>query len=147
MSVFNLYNEIEQELHFLLPKRGMMLIVFHLYHRMKEHEMERTFTEEEMIHYSCAGTIYNSQCVRICTGEFQFDILQVKYGEKGYYVIDCLNEISFQTFGDYCFSIQQAIGFIMGYMPGGEIFYFSDRGTFYYTDRIRPANFIHLSVL
>ncbi len=37
MSVFNLYNEIEQELHFLLPKRGMMLIVFHLYHRMKEH--------------------------------------------------------------------------------------------------------------
>lgn len=93
----------------------------------------------ETIHYSCAGTIYNYQCVRICTGEFQFDILQVKNGEKGYYVIDCLNEISFQTFGDYCFSIQQAIGYIMGYMPGGEIFYFSDRGTFYYTDRIRPA--------
>lgn len=48
MSVFNLYNEIEQELHFLLPKRGMMLIVFHLYHRMKEHELERTFTEEDI---------------------------------------------------------------------------------------------------
>lgn len=48
MSVFNLYNEIEQELHFLLPKRGMMLIVFHLYHRMKEQEMERTFTEEDI---------------------------------------------------------------------------------------------------
>lgn len=48
MSVFNLYNEIEQELHFLLPKRGMMLIVFHLYHRMKEHELEHTFTEEDI---------------------------------------------------------------------------------------------------
>lgn len=48
MSVFNLYNEIEQELHFLLPKRGMMLIVFHLYHQMKEHELERTFTEEDI---------------------------------------------------------------------------------------------------
>lgn len=48
MSVFNLYNEIEQELHFLLPKRRMMLIVFHLYHRMKEHELERTFTEEDI---------------------------------------------------------------------------------------------------
>ena len=93
----------------------------------------------ETIHYFWAETIYNYQCVRIYTGEFQFDILQVKKGEKGYYVIDCLNEISFQTFGDYCFSIQQAIGFIMGYMPGGEIFYFSDKGTFYYTDRIRPA--------
>lgn len=48
MSVFNLYNEIEQELHFLLPKRGMMLIVFHLHHRMKEHELEHTFTEEDI---------------------------------------------------------------------------------------------------
>lgn len=48
MSVFNLYNGIEQELHFLLLKRGMMLIVFHLYHRMKEHELERTFTEENI---------------------------------------------------------------------------------------------------
>lgn len=48
MSVFNLYNEIEQELHFLLPERGTMLIVFHLYHRMKEHELERTFTEEDI---------------------------------------------------------------------------------------------------
>lgn len=48
MSVFNLYNEIEQELHFLLPKREMILIVFHLYHRMKEHELERTFTEEDI---------------------------------------------------------------------------------------------------
>lgn len=48
VSVFDLYNEIEQELHFLLPKREMMLIVFHLYYRMKEHEMERTFTEEDI---------------------------------------------------------------------------------------------------
>jgi len=93
----------------------------------------------ETIRYSYAGIPYGNQCVRIHTGAFQFDILQVKSGDKGYYVIDSLNEMSFQTFGDYCFSIQQAIGFIMGYMPGGEIFYFSDKGTFYYTNRIRPA--------
>lgn len=48
MSVFHLYNEIEQELHFLLPKRETMLIIFHLYHRMKDHEIERTFTEEDI---------------------------------------------------------------------------------------------------
>lgn len=48
MSVFICPIKVSEKCHFLLPKRGMMLIVFHLYHRMKEQEMERTFTEEDI---------------------------------------------------------------------------------------------------
>lgn len=48
MSVFNLYNEVHQEFGLLLPKKRIGLIIFHLYQRMKEHEIEPTFTEEEV---------------------------------------------------------------------------------------------------
>ena len=82
---------------------------------------------------------YNLQCVRIQIDAHQFDILQIKSGDRGYYVIDSFQEMPFDVFGDYCFAIQQALGFIMGYMPGGEIYYFSQENEFYHTYHIRAA--------
>lgn len=93
----------------------------------------------ETMPYTLPDKICMYQCVRIQERDYQFDILQVKHGERGYYVIDSFQRMTFKDFGDYCFAIQQTIGFVTGYMPGGEIFYFSEQGEFYYTNRIRPA--------
>lgn len=93
----------------------------------------------ETIGYCDSTAEYGFQCVRINIVGIQFDILQVKSGQHGYYVIDSFQSMSFGVFADYCYAIQQAIGFVMGYMPGNEIYYFADNYDFYYTSNIRPA--------
>lgn len=93
----------------------------------------------ESIKYCNSVKEYGFQCVRIKIGNIRLDVLQVKLEQQGYYVIDSLQTMSFGVFADYCYAIQQAIGFVMGYMPGNKIYYFTDHGDFYYTANVRPA--------
>jgi hypothetical protein len=93
----------------------------------------------ETIKYRDSEKIYSAQCVRINIEDLQFDVLQVKPKHKGYYVIEAFQDMPFDDFANYCYAIQQALGFMMGYMPGGEIFYFSGNKDYYYTNQVRPA--------
>lgn len=92
----------------------------------------------ETVTYQDKETEHFYDCLRINLNDFLFDIVQVKNGDMGFYVIDCLQEIELESFRDYCFSIKQALGFITKHMPGGEEIIFSDKSGFYYCNYLRP---------
>lgn len=92
----------------------------------------------ETVTYQDKETEHFYDCLRINLNDFLFDIVQVKNGDKGFYVIDCLPEITLESFLDYCFSIKQALGFVTTHMPGGEEIIFSDEHTFFYCNYFRP---------
>jgi hypothetical protein len=92
----------------------------------------------ETVTYQDKETEHFYDCLRINLNEILFDIVQVKNGDKGFYVIDCLQEVELESFREYCFSIKQALGFITTHMPGGEEFIFSNKYAFYYCNYLRP---------
>ncbi|MDR0681602.1 MAG: hypothetical protein LBG15_07135 [Dysgonamonadaceae bacterium] len=49
MDAFNLYNEVKQEYNNLLPNKKVMLVIFHLYQRIENKELDTTFTEDEIL--------------------------------------------------------------------------------------------------
>ena len=49
MDAFNLYNEVKQEYRNLLPDKNTMLVIFHLYQRIENKELDTTFTEDDII--------------------------------------------------------------------------------------------------
>ncbi|WP_080904030.1 hypothetical protein [Parabacteroides sp. Marseille-P3160] len=49
MDAFNLYNEVKQEYNNLLPNRNIMLVIFHLYQRIENKELDTTFTEDDIL--------------------------------------------------------------------------------------------------
>ncbi|MDD4971587.1 MAG: hypothetical protein PHT07_19330 [Paludibacter sp.] len=49
MDAFNLYNEVKQEYNDLFPNRKVMLVIFHLYQRIQNKELEITFTEDDIL--------------------------------------------------------------------------------------------------
>lgn len=99
-----------------------------------------TFHREfETITHQRQGTEYFYDCIRINLNGKDYDVTQLKYKDKGFYVFECLQKQSYDEFSEVCFSIQQAIGFINKLMVGGEKFIFDDVGNFYYSNYIRPA--------
>lgn len=49
MDAFNLYNEVKQEYNNLLPNRNIMLVIFHLYQRIENKELDTTFIEDDIL--------------------------------------------------------------------------------------------------
>ena len=49
MDAFNLYNEVMQEYNNLLPHRKVMLVIFHLYQRIENKELDSTFSEDDIL--------------------------------------------------------------------------------------------------
>ncbi len=49
MDSFNLYNEVKQEYNNLLPDRNIMLVIFHLYQRIENKELDPTFLEDDIL--------------------------------------------------------------------------------------------------
>jgi hypothetical protein len=49
MDAFNLYNEIKQEYNNLLPNKKVMLVIFHLYQRIENKELDATFSEDDIL--------------------------------------------------------------------------------------------------
>ncbi len=52
-------------------------------------------------------------------------ITQYKYYDKSYFVIENLEPTSLEEFNKDSYSIQKGIGFLIGYMPGGQNYIFS----------------------
>ena len=92
----------------------------------------------ETVTYQDKETEYFYDCLRIKLEDNTFDISQIKSENKGFFVIECFQEIEFQAFCDYCFSIKQALGFITSYMPGVDEYFFTDKQDFYYCNYHRP---------
>ena len=99
-----------------------------------------TFHREfETVTYQSDGNKFAYDCIRVSVNKKDFDVVQVKYNGKGFYVFECLQENTYDDFSSICFSIQQAIGFINKLMIGGEKFTFDQAGNCYYSNYIRPT--------
>lgn len=98
-----------------------------------------TFHDQfETVTYQDKETDHFYDCLRIVLNDFSFDIIQLKNGDKGFYIIDSLQEIELESFKDYCFSIKQALGLVTTHMPGGEELIFTEEHAFYYCNYLRP---------
>lgn len=106
---------------------------------VEKSELNTFHSQLETVLYSDSSTTHFYDCIRINVNNIQFDIIQLKGEDIGFYIIDAHEEMTFDIFADYCYSIQQSLGFIMGYMPGGNLFYFSENMDFYYTNWTRPT--------
>lgn len=100
------------------------------------HTFHREF---ETVTYQSDGKEYYYDCIRVSFNDKDFDVVQVKYNGKGFYVFECLQENTYDDFSSICFSIQQAIGFINKLMVGREKFTFDHAGNCYYSNYIRPT--------
>ncbi|MCL3781412.1 hypothetical protein EMN47_13560 [Prolixibacteraceae bacterium JC049] len=92
----------------------------------------------ETVTYQDKETEHFYDCLRIDLNDVLFDIVQLKNGDKGFYIIDSLQEIELESFQDYCFSIKQALGLVTTHMPGGEELIFTEEHAFYYCNYLRP---------
>lgn len=100
----------------------------------------KTFHDKfETVTYKRQGCEYFYDCLRIKLNGKEYDVTQLKNESKGFYIFECLEKQNFDVFSDVCFSIQQAIGFINKLMVGGEKFVFDDKGSFFYSNYIRPT--------
>lgn len=70
-------------------------------------------------------------CVRLAVNKKTYDITQYKSNEKSYFVIENLEPSSLKIFNKDAYSIQKGIGFLIGYMPGGENYIFSGENFVY----------------
>lgn len=66
-----------------------------------------------------------SNCVRIILDGNRYDIVQHKTPDASYIVIENHDAISYKDFKKDSYAIQKGIGYLIGYMPGGEHYIFS----------------------
>jgi len=92
----------------------------------------------ETLRYENDHTRYAFDCVRLKAGDRTYDVIQVKNVNGGYYIIENLDDNNYESFKDDCYAIQQALGFLTGYMPGGEQYLFVN-DAFEYSRFVRPA--------
>lgn len=71
------------------------------------------------------------ECIRINVKDKRYDITQHKHNEKSYIIIENLDPVSYSNFKKDSYSIQKGIGFLIGYMPGGENYIFSSKNFVY----------------
>jgi hypothetical protein len=66
-----------------------------------------------------------SNCVRMEIKQKRYDIVQHKHNGLSYFVIENLDPVSYSNFKEDSYAVQKGIGFLVGYMPGGENYIFS----------------------
>ena len=93
---------------------------------------------ETVTHQDCVSR-YNFDCLRVNINSSYFDIVQLKLNDIGYFVIENSEDLDFETFNSYCFSIRQALGFISSYMPGGEEYFFDADNNYFYSNYFRSS--------
>lgn len=71
------------------------------------------------------------QCVRLSVNSNSYDITQYKNKDKSFFVIENLEPTSFKEFNKDSYAIQKGIGFLIGYMPGGQNYIFSGKNFMY----------------
>lgn len=77
-------------------------------------------------------------CTRVNIGMSRYDIVQHKQDEISYIIIENLDPVSLECFKKDSYAIQKGIGFLCGYMPGGEHYIFSG-SDFQYSRLAREA--------
>lgn len=78
------------------------------------------------------GTIpWAFECVRIMVKDKRYDVVQHKHNEQSYIIIENLDPVSYNNFKKDSYTIQKGIGFLIGYMPGGENYIFSGENFVY----------------
>lgn len=70
-------------------------------------------------------------CVRTSVNQNKYDITQYKNKDKSYFVIENLEPSSLEKFEKDAYAIQKGIGFLIGYMPGGQNYIFSGENFIY----------------
>lgn len=70
-------------------------------------------------------------CVRTSVNKNRYDITQYKNKDKSYFVIENLEPSSLEVFEEDAYAIQKGIGFLIGYMPGGQNYIFSGESFIY----------------
>lgn len=71
------------------------------------------------------------ECVRLSVNTNIYDITQYKNNDKSYFVIENLEPTSLEEFNEDSYAIQKGIGFLIGYMPGGQNYIFSGENFIY----------------
>jgi len=64
-------------------------------------------------------------CVRIILDNNRYDIVQYKTADASYIIIENHDPVSYKDFKKDSYAIQKGIGYLIGYMPGGEHYIFS----------------------
>jgi hypothetical protein len=75
---------------------------------------------------------WSFNCVRITIKEQRYDIVQHKHNDQSYLIIESLDPVSYKDFKEDSYAIQKGIGFLVGYMPGGENYIFAGSDFIYY---------------
>lgn len=70
-------------------------------------------------------------CVRLTVNKNNYDITQYNNKDNSYFVIENLEPTSLDEFEKDSYAIQKGIGFLIGYMPGGENYVFSGENFVY----------------
>ena len=70
-------------------------------------------------------------CVRLAVNKNSYDITQYENNENSYFVIETLKPTSLDKFEQDSYAIQKGIGFLIGYMPGGENYIFAGENFIY----------------
>ncbi|WP_445716163.1 hypothetical protein [Flavobacterium sp.] len=70
-------------------------------------------------------------CVRTSVNQNKYDTTQYKNKDKSYFVIENLELSSLEKFEKDAYAIQKGIGFLIGYMPGGQNYIFSGENFIY----------------
>lgn len=70
-------------------------------------------------------------CVRTSVNQNRYDITQYKNKDKSYFIVENLEPSSLEVFEEDAYAIQKGIGFLIGYMPGGQNYIFSGESFIY----------------
>lgn len=74
---------------------------------------------------------WSSSSVRVTVNKKKYDITQYKNNNKSYFVIENLEPSKLELFEEDAYAIQKGIGFLIGYMPGGQNYIFSGENFIY----------------
>lgn len=85
-------------------------------------------------------------CVRIILDGNRYDIVQYKTADASYIVIENHDAVSYKDFKKDSYAIQKGIGYLIGYMPGGEHYIFSGSDFEYQSLTREPLKSIYYPV-
>lgn len=90
-----------------------------------------TSKRKHMFHHKLESPKYDEvipwtfECVRITLDRKRYDIVQHQTTDVSYIIIENLDPVSYRDFQRDSYAIQIGIGYLIGYMPGGEYYIFS----------------------
>ncbi|SFI85795.1 hypothetical protein [Myroides guanonis] len=97
-----------------------------------------TSKRKNLFHFKLESPKYDEiipwafDCVRITLDEKRYDIIQHQTTDQSYIIIENLDQVSYRDFQRDSYAIQKGIGYLVGYMPGGEHYIFSGLNFEYY---------------